>query len=175
MALKKQINQALSLLAEFYRKLKKSLSLMIVVVHLLLWTGILLAAFLLNGCATATKSLALGGTIGAGVGALAGGIADPGNNGELRTRNVIIGSALGGVAGMITSGLLHDASEDNKREAFFKGQQSVKVEPKPGVMPALKNPKVEARWMEGKIVGNRYIEGHFEYVILEPARWETGE
>ena len=39
-------------------------------------------------------------------------------------------------------------------------------------MPDLKNPKVEARWIEGKVAGNRYIDGHFEYIIVEPAHWD---
>ena len=39
-------------------------------------------------------------------------------------------------------------------------------------MPSLRNPKVESRWIEGRVIGNRYVDGHFEYIISEPARWE---
>jgi hypothetical protein len=42
------------------------------------------------GCATQNKSAGLGGLIGATGGAALGGIADPGKNGEYRTRNVIV-------------------------------------------------------------------------------------
>ncbi len=125
----------------------------------------------LTGCATSGKSVALGGAIGAGTGAVLGGIADPGKNGEYRTRNVVVGSALGGMAGMMAGSILYESTEDQKREAFLKGQASA-PQPKPGAMPSLKNPRVESRWVEGRIVGNRYIEGHFEYIIIEPARWE---
>ncbi|MCM2279250.1 MAG: hypothetical protein NDJ89_14340 [Oligoflexia bacterium] len=128
-------------------------------------------AVALSGCATSSKSIGLGGAIGTGTGAVLGGIADPGKNGELRTRNVIVGSALGGMAGMIAGSVIHENTEEQKREAFLKGQASA-PQPKPGAMPALKSPKVETHWVEGRIVGNRFIEGHFEYIISEPARWE---
>lgn len=38
--------------------------------------------------------------------------------------------------------------------------------------PDLKDPKVEARWIEDRIMGNRFIEGHYEYLITEPAHWD---
>lgn len=128
---------------------------------------------LLSGCATQGKSLALGGAIGAGSGAIIGGIADPGKDGQYRTRNVIIGSAIGGIAGMATGALLHSSTEDKKREAYEQGKSdAAKNQQSSGSMPNLKNPKVEARWIDGRITGSRFIEGHFEYVIVEPARWE---
>lgn len=30
-----------------------------------------------------------------------------------------------------------------------------------------------ARWIEGKVIGNRYIDCHFEYIIIEPAHWDV--
>lgn len=126
----------------------------------------------MSGCATQSKSIGLGGAIGAGTGAVLGGIADPGKDGEYRTRNVVVGAALGGMAGMMTASLVHENTEKQKEEAFRKGQAS-STPPKAGNMPNLKNPQVETHWVEGKVVGNRYIEGHFEYVIVEPARWDA--
>jgi hypothetical protein len=137
------------------------------------WLG-LVAGVVGTGCATQGKSLALGGAIGAGAGAIAGGIADPGKDGEHRTRNVVVGSALGGVAGVVAGGLLYDAGEDKRREGYEAGKKS-STKPQAGAMPALSQPKVEARWVESKVVGNRYVEGHFEYVITEPTRWEGAE
>lgn len=128
---------------------------------------------LLTSCATQNKSLALGGTIGAGTGAIIGGIADPGKDGQYRTRNVIIGTSVGAVAGMATGALIHSNIEDKKHEAYDQGKtDAIKKQQASGTMPNLKNPKIEARWMEGKVIGNRYIDGHFEYVIIEQARWE---
>jgi hypothetical protein len=127
---------------------------------------------LVSGCATQEKSVGLGGGIGLASGATLGAIADPGKNGELRTRNIIIGSALGGMAGLVTGSLIHSNAEKAKKEAFLQGQKTGAA-PVSGAMPGLSTPKVETHWIEGKVQGNRYIEGHFEYVIIEPARWDV--
>lgn len=137
------------------------------------WAG-LVAVAAGTGCATQGKSLGMGAGIGAGAGAIAGGIADPGKDGEHRTRNVIVGSALGGVAGVVAGGLLYDAGEDKRRAGYEAGKKAGS-KPQSGTMPALSQPKVEARWVDSKVIGNRYVEGHFEYVIVEPIRWEGGE
>ena len=138
----------------------------------LLITLIYLGALLLaSGCATQGKSAGLGAAIGGGTGALIGHIADPGKNGEYRTRNVILGTAVGAMAGSIAGGLSYKELESQKRDAFLKGKASA-PQARDGAMPTLKNPKVESRWVEGRISGNKYIEGHYEYIISEPARWE---
>lgn len=127
----------------------------------------------LSGCATESKSLGLGGAIGAGTGAVLGGIVDPGKNGEYRTRNVVIGAALGGMAGMVTGSIIHEETEKKKREAFLKGRASAPP-PQAGVVPTLKPARVESQWIEAHPVGtNRWVEGHFEYLIVEPARWDN--
>ena len=133
---------------------------------------IYLGAFMLaSGCASQGKSVGLGAAIGGGTGAVIGHIADSGKNGEYRTRNVILGTAVGAMAGSIAGDLTYKEIESQKRDAFFKGKSSV-PQVQSGTMPNLKNPKVEARWVEGRITGNKYIEGHYEYIISEPARWE---
>lgn len=129
---------------------------------------VMLLSATLSRCATNSRSSALGGAIGASTGAILGGIADPGKEGEYRTRNVIVGTALGGMAGMISGSIIHENTEKKKQEAFLMGKRST---PTVGTTPALQNAKVEARWVESKVVGNRFIEGHFEYVIVEPSRW----
>ncbi len=134
----------------------------------LIYLGTLLLA---SGCATQGKSAGLGAAIGGGTGALIGHIADPGKNGEYRTRNVILGTAVGAMAGSIAGDLSYKELESQKRDAFHKGKASA-PQARDGAMPTLKNPKVESRWVEGRISGNKYIEGHYEYIISEPARWE---
>ena len=134
----------------------------------LIYLGALLLA---SGCATQGKSAGLGAAIGGGTGALIGHIADPGKNGEYRTRNVILGTAVGAMAGSIAGDLSYKELEAQKRDAFIKGKASA-PQARDGAMPTLKNPKVESRWVEGRITGNKYIEGHYEYIISEPARWE---
>lgn len=134
----------------------------------LIYLGALLLA---SGCATQGKSAGLGAALGGGTGALIGHIADPGKNGEYRTRNVILGTAVGAMAGSIAGDLSYKELEAQKRDAFIKGKASA-PQARDGAMPTLKNPKVESRWVEGRISGNKYIEGHYEYIISEPARWE---
>ena len=133
---------------------------------------VLTTAILLSGCATQNKSVGLGAGVGAGTGALIGGIADPGKNGEYRTRNVIVGAGLGAMAGMVAGSAIYSQQEKAKKEAFLQGAKAGST-PVPGAMPALSQPKVETHWVEGKVQGNRYIEGHFEYVIVDPVRWDV--
>jgi hypothetical protein len=129
-------------------------------------------ALSLAGCATEGKSLALGGAAGAGAGAILGGIADPGKDGQYRTRNVIIGSALGGMAGMVAGAAIHDSNEKSKEEGYKAGKASAPP-PQAGAAPTLRPATYKTEWIEGhKIGGNRWVDGHFEYVIDQPAGWE---
>ena len=138
-----------------------------------------LSALTLTGCATTGKSIAAGGAIGAGTGALVGAIADPGHNGQYRTRNILIGSAIGGMAGIVTGALIGDGIEDKKKEAFEDGRKSSQKSNEPqrpaGSPPDLKSAKVDARWIDGKIIGNRYVDGHWEYLITEAAHWQDSQ
>lgn len=127
-------------------------------------------AIYLSGCATQNKSTGLGGAIGAGTGAILGGIADPGKDGKYRTRNVVLGTALGGIAGMATGSILHKKIQSERKEAYLKGRAS--APPNKGAMPTLKDAQVESRWVEGRVIGNRYVDGHYEYIIVEPTRWD---
>lgn len=128
-------------------------------------------SFAMVGCATQNKSVGLGAAIGAGTGAVLGGIADPGKNGEYRTRNVIVGSALGGMTGMIAGSVLHENAERQKKEAFLKGKASA-PSMEAGAMPTLRPARIESRWIEAHARGNVWVEGHFEHRIVEPSRWE---
>ncbi len=126
-----------------------------------------------TGCSSLGKSLGLGTAIGAGTGAALGGIVEPGKNGKYRTRNVIIGAGVGAIAGGFTGAAIHENSERDKELVFLKGKEAQRKSSKSQSTPSLQQPKVEAVWVESKVMGNRYIEGHFEYIITEPTRWEA--
>lgn len=126
-----------------------------------------------TGCSSLGKSASLGTAIGAGTGAALGGIVDPGKNGQYRTRNVIIGAGAGAIAGGLTGAAIHENNERDKELAYLKGKEAERKASQQKTPPALQQPKVEAVWVESKVFGNRYIEGHFEYVITEPTRWEA--
>ncbi len=133
---------------------------------------ILLTALLLQtGCSSMGKSVGLGSAIGAGTGAALGGILS--QDGKYRTRNVIIGAGVGAVAGGFAGSAVYGNNERDKELAFLKGKEAERKSSKNQATPALQEPKVEAIWVESKVVGNRYIEGHFEYIITEPTRWEA--
>ncbi len=133
---------------------------------------ILLTALLLQtGCSSMGKSVGLGSAIGAGTGAALGGILS--QDGKYRTRNVIIGAGVGAVAGGFAGSAVYGSNERDKELAFLKGKEAERKTSKGQATPALQEPKVEAIWVESKVVGNRYIEGHFEYIITEPTRWEA--
>lgn len=129
--------------------------------------SLVFATALATSCSTRSKSVGLGSTLGAGMGAAIGGIMDPGRNGKYRTRNVIIGASAGAIAGGFTGSSLFDQKEQEKEIELLKSK-SQNRSPAP---PELEKPKVEARWVESKVSGNRWIEGHYEYVISEPTRW----
>ena len=133
----------------------------------------LTALLVQTGCSTMGKSASLGTAIGAGTGAALGGIVDPGKNGQYRTRNVIIGASIGAIAGGFTGAAIHENNERDKELAYLRGKETQRKSGEKKDPPALQQPKVEAQWVESKVVGNRYIEGHFEYIITEPTRWEA--
>lgn len=133
---------------------------------------VLLSVLLLQtGCSSVGKSVGLGSAIGAGTGATIGSIV--GKDGKYRTRNVIIGAGVGAVAGGFAGSAIHENNERDKELAFLKGKEAERKSSKTQTPPALQDPKVEAVWVESKVVGNRYIDGHFEYIITEPTRWEA--
>ncbi len=144
-----------------FKKFKKQIVLIVGLSALLLQTG----------CSSMGKSVGLGSAIGAGTGAAIGGILS--QDGKYRTRNVIIGAGVGAVAGGFAGNAIHESNEKDKELAYLKGKEAERKSSKLGSPPSLQQPKVEAVWVESKVVGNRYIEGHFEYIITEPTRWEV--
>lgn len=130
--------------------------------------------FLNFGCATAFKSKSLGAGIGATTGAIAGGLANPGQDGEYRTRNVIIGSAFGGMLGTVVGNEIFKSNESSKHDEMQKTKDA-KQNHLPGQTPTLTEPKIRSEWIENHITGNRYIEGHFEYIIEENSKWESSQ
>ncbi len=128
------------------------------------------------GCATSGKSTLLGTGVGAGVGAGIGAMVHPGPKGEGRIRNVFIGAAAGSLIGAGAGYLAHGAIEDREQGAYEKGKaelarvQAAAAGTTPGA-PTLLPPRIEARFVDEQIRGNSFIPAHFEYVIVEPARW----
>ena len=132
----------------------------------------------LTGCATTGKSIGLGAAGGAAFGAGVGALADPGPKGRNRIRNVLIGAGIGAAAGAGAGLLVQKGNEASESEGFDKGKlaaqkekeaQANSLDPQaPKLIPA----RTEARWVPDVVRGNTFIPAHFEYQIVEGARWD---
>lgn len=133
--------------------------------------------FALAGCATSSKSVLLGAGSGAAAGAGIGALVDPGPNGRGRIKNAYIGAAAGAVLGGAAGYLLHETTEARESAAFEKGKSDGLVRAAQansnGQPPNLIPPKVEVRFVDDQVKGNTFVPAHFEYLILEPARWSN--
>lgn len=130
-------------------------------------SAVILMAMMTFACASKNKSMGAGGLIGASVGGGIGALI-PEKSGNERVRNVVIGSALGGIAGVIMGSAAY--KNESRQNAPLNTSATFPFDAP--IPPSLKKAKVESRWIEAKIVGNRYIEGHREFIIIEPAAWE---
>ena len=136
----------------------------------------LLSVLLLGGCASSGKSTLAGAGIGAGLGAGIGALVDPGPKGEGRIRNAFIGAAAGSLLGAGAGLLVHGGVEGRENAAFENGKKEGKKTPSDyqgGATgePTLLPPRVEARFVDEQVRGNIFVPAHFEYIIVEPARW----
>jgi hypothetical protein len=141
--------------------------------------GAIILSVLNSGCATPGAAMGAGAGTGILLGSGVGALADPGKTGENRFRNVLIGTAAGGVLGAGTGYVSHQVVKEEKDEAYKKGKAEALKEISNnstslvGNAPNLIPPKTEARWIPDQVRGSTFIPGHFEYLILQGARWEV--
>ena len=139
-----------------------------------LFSGLIILGYF-SGCATSGKSTLFGSGVGAGLGAGIGAMVDPGPKGAGRIRNVFIGATAGSLLGGATGYLAHESIEQREKDAFEKGKddgkkaaaESMGNDGQPTLLPA----RVEPKFVDDQIRGNVFIPKHFEYRIVEPARW----
>ncbi|MFZ3230256.1 MAG: glycine zipper 2TM domain-containing protein [Pseudobdellovibrio sp.] len=113
---------------------------------------------LLNGCATATKSLLLG----AAVGGVAGGAI--GQNQSQNNEGAAVGLAIGAGIGSLISYL---AYKDKKS----KPEDGSKFKIDEDKFPFLTKPKIHSIIVPDTIEGNKYIESHKIYILDDPGSW----
>ena len=123
--------------------------------------------------------MGLGAAGGAAAGAGIGLMADPGEEGENRVRNVVIGSAIGGVLGAGAGYLGDRLVKDREKESYEKGKSESKKDTEnqigtgmPG-QPQLLPARTEAKWVPDQVRGSTFVPGHFEYMIIEGAKWQV--
>ncbi|MBI4402663.1 MAG: hypothetical protein HY537_00800 [Deltaproteobacteria bacterium] len=124
----------------------------------------------LTSCATSGKATLLGMGIGAGTGAAIGAFADPGPKGRGRIQNVFIGAAAGGLLGAVTGYFAHETGHKSEKGKKDVEKITSSFTGEPG-QPVLLPPRVEARFVDDQIRGNVFVPGHFEYFIIENAKW----
>lgn len=73
----------------------------------------------------------------------------------------------------LNGGAIAGGLSDPKKDGNYRTRNVVIGQTKGIGTPLLKDPRVEARWVDSKVTGSRYVEGHFEYQIIEPAQWES--
>lgn len=113
-----------------------------------------LFGILLSSCASVERSTLLGGVIGGTIGAVAGNAAG----------NTFVGTAVGGGIGSLI-GYSVFQSKKNKEE------KNSKLNITEGKSPALTTPKVRRVWVPARIEGDKYIDGHYMYVIEKTSSW----
>lgn len=113
---------------------------------------------LLNGCATASKSVLLG----AAVGGLSGGAI-----GQTKTQNsqgtavgVLVGAGLGSLISYL-------AYKDKVAKASSHGKQKVEEEQ----APFLTRPKIRSIVVPDSIEGNKFIKSHKVYILEDAGSW----
>ncbi len=112
----------------------------------------------LAACSTVEKGTFLGAGIGGGAG-LAVSSQDGRTNGQ-RMTGLAVGALIGGTIGYLAS------------KEKIKKEQMTRVEPgKPEFIPRIKRPEVRRVWVPDQIVGDEYVQGHWKFLIDQPAVW----
>lgn len=123
-----------------------------------------LLALLSIGCSTLKEStllgVGIGSVVGAGVGAASG--SPRGNENRGAMTGAVVGAALGGLMGFL------DHKERSKTEALKIGSGNGSGN---ADAPFLTKPKVQRVWVPEKVEGDKYISGHWIYVIERPSVW----
>jgi hypothetical protein len=116
------------------------------------------------GCSTLKEStwlgVGIGSVVGAGFGAAAG--SSRGKESKGAVTGAAVGAALGGLMGFL------DHKERAKKQ---KMKLKTGFGPSGDKTPFLTKPQVQRVWVPEKIEGDKYIEGHWLYVIDRPSVW----
>lgn len=116
-----------------------------------------------SGCASLDKSMLLGGFIGATVGGALGHQIPNGDNNQNVTAGVIIGGLLGTAIG----------NSEYKNRVAKESAPPVNLINKKDDVPSLTMPKVRRVWAPDRIEGDKYISGHYIYVIEKSSSWSN--
>ena len=120
-------------------------------------------SLILTSCSTLGQSVGLGASLGGTAGALVGNSAGQGNH---RDKSTLQGAAIGAGLGA----LIGYAGYLGKQKKAESKSQDVKLEQS---TPMLNAPKVRRVWVPPQIEGEKYIDGHYMYVIEKTSTWSN--
>ncbi len=122
---------------------------------------LLLALPMVSGCASIERSTLLGavtvGALGTGIGLAA----------EKSAGSALIGLGIGALVGGAMGFAAHKEQEAKRGQVV---NPLITKEFKDNV-PPISTPEVRRVWIPAKVEGNKYIEGHFIFVIDRQAVW----
>ncbi len=125
--------------------------------------NLILVTLIACSCSTLERSIGLGATLGGTAGALIGNSEGKGNH---RDKSTLQGAAIGASLGALIG---YAGYEGKKQKTETKSpQKEMGLEPK---APSLTAPKVRRVFVPSRIEGERYIEGHYMYVIEKTSTW----
>ena len=127
---------------------------------------VLLVAVVCTSCATTRHSVLLGTGIGAGTGAVSGGLI--GLSSDDTIKGTLIGTAVGAAFGAL-SGFLIDLGNQNDNETIDLSKKGISQ--KEDLIPELTKPQIERIWVEDKIEDDEYIKGHYIYKLKRETVW----
>jgi|JI10StandDraft_1071094.scaffolds.fasta_scaffold648125_2 hypothetical protein len=122
---------------------------------------LLLLLPMMSGCASIERSTLLGA---ASVGALGTGV---GIANERSVGSALIGLGIGAIVGGALGFAAHK-DQESKRGQLLNPVLTKDFKDK---VPAISTPEVRRVWVPEKIDGNKYIDGHYIYVIDRQAVW----
>ncbi|MGE4133303.1 MAG: hypothetical protein AB7F86_16790 [Bdellovibrionales bacterium] len=121
---------------------------------------LILVPLILTACTTVEKSIALGAAVGGTAGGAIGNKDGTYNRDKATVQGVAIGAILGGLIGY--------AAHKDKSKTQNTPIEKVGLEPK---APSLTAPRVRRVFVPARIEGDKYIDGHYEYVIEKATGW----
>lgn len=121
---------------------------------------ILIFPLIMSGCASMEKSMILGAGVG---GAFGGGV---GNLASQNVEGTLLGLGIGAIVGGAIGYLGHTDKEEKERLTKL----GIKKEKEPKA-PSLTSPEVRRVWVPERIDGDKFVEGHYMYVIEHNSVW----
>ena len=125
--------------------------------------SILIISLFVTACASTGESIGLGAATGGTIGALIGNQA---GEGKLRDKQTLQGAAIGAGLGALIGYAAYKGKQEKqnmKIEDVHLGEKA----------PSLTAPKVRRVWVPAQIEGEKFIEGHYMYVIEKTSTWSN--